>query len=152
MNETPKSLSPGRIALRRLRRNKIAITGMLILTFLYLLAIFAGFFSPYSPVEQEFRSYFFHPPVPLHFRDERGTFRLRPFVLATHLVDRENLNYSAAVPFYVYYRRPDANTNPYYPDTLEDEKAILTATTDKGKRLAEIRVLQETESNSGIFF
>src|SRR5438067_7896061 len=114
MNETAKSLSPGRIALRRLRRNKIAITGIFILVILYLLAIFAGFVSPYSPIEQEFRNYFFHPPVPLHFRDESGVFHLRPFVLATHLINRESLVYSAAIPMYVYYHRPDANTNPYY--------------------------------------
>src|SRR5271170_7248452 len=56
------ALSPWRLFWQRLKRRKIAISGGMILIFLYLVAIFAGFISPYDYQRQD-RDRFFHPPI-----------------------------------------------------------------------------------------
>src|SRR5262245_57017018 len=144
-------LSPTRLAFRRLKRNRIAIAGAVILTILYLLTIFAGFFSPYSPTTDEFREYFYHPPTKLHFRDENGSFHLRPFVIQTHLVDRSQILYSAGTPLYVQMELPKANTNPYIPETLQSETPLVTVADQNGKTVAVAYSMLETDRNSGIF-
>ncbi len=140
-----------RLAMRRLRRNKIAITGAIILGLLYFLAIFAGFFSPYSPTQDEFRDSFYHPPTPLCFRDEKGFFHLRPSVVATHLVDRSKVLYAAGTPLYVVYRAPEANINRYIPDILRSTTPILSVLDDQGKTVATIHNMLETSRDSGVF-
>ena len=50
------------------------------LTALHILVLFAGFFAPYDPEEQN-RLLPFAPPVRIHFRDRNGL-HLRPFVYA----------------------------------------------------------------------
>jgi peptide/nickel transport system permease protein len=56
------TLSPWQLFWQRLKRRKIAMTGGVILIFLYLVAIFAGFISPYDYQRQD-RDRFFHPPI-----------------------------------------------------------------------------------------
>jgi peptide/nickel transport system permease protein len=56
------TLSPGQLFWQRLRHKKIAMTGGVILIFLYLVALFAGFISPYDYQRQD-RDRFFHPPI-----------------------------------------------------------------------------------------
>src|SRR5471032_1048744 len=55
-------LSPWQIFRRRLQRRRIAMFGGAVLIFLYLVAIFAGFISPYH-YERQDRDRFFHPPI-----------------------------------------------------------------------------------------
>src|SRR5471032_1669860 len=55
-------LSPWQIFWRRLKRRRIAMIGGAVLIFLYLVAIFAGFISPYH-YERQDRDRFFHPPI-----------------------------------------------------------------------------------------
>lgn len=74
-----KIASPLRIALRRLKRHKIALTGLVILSILYLSAIFADFLAPY-PYYEEFRQLANHPPTFPHFLDKERNFHLIPFV------------------------------------------------------------------------
>lgn len=142
--------SPAQIAWRRLRRNRIAMLAACILGILYFLAIFAGFFSPYSPTQDEFRSLFFHPPSVLHFRDETGKFHLRPYVVRTYLLNPEQLTYTSGTPLTVLYRYPAGNTNPYLPDTVE-EPGVLLVRTAEGKTLAAADTVIETGPNSGVF-
>jgi len=52
-----------------------------VLVALHLLVAFAGFVSPYDPVDQV-RSSPFSPPTRLHFVDAGGQFHLQPFVYA----------------------------------------------------------------------
>lgn len=146
-----KVLSPARIALRRLLRNRIAVLGAVILGFLYFCTIFAGFLSPYSPVEDEFRSHFFHPPTWPHFFDENGVFHCRPYVIGTYMVNPQELFYASGTPLEILYRNPEANTNAFLPDTLEQQSPILTVSTNKGKRLATVTMCGETGPDSGIF-
>jgi peptide/nickel transport system permease protein len=56
------SLSPWQLLWRRLKRRRIAMVGGVILIFLYLVAIFAGFISPFDYQRQD-RDRFFHPPI-----------------------------------------------------------------------------------------
>jgi peptide/nickel transport system permease protein len=57
-----RALSPWRLFWQRLKRRRIAMVGGAILIFLYLVAIFAGFLSPYH-YERQDRDRFFHPPL-----------------------------------------------------------------------------------------
>jgi peptide/nickel transport system permease protein len=60
--EAKAPLSPWRLFWQRLRRRKIAMTGGVILIFLYTVAIFAGFIAPYRYDRIDNNS-FFHPPI-----------------------------------------------------------------------------------------
>jgi peptide/nickel transport system permease protein len=60
--EAKINLSPWQLFWQRLKRRKIAMTGGAVLIFLYLVAIFAGFISPYDYQRQD-RDRFFHPPI-----------------------------------------------------------------------------------------
>lgn len=62
---------------RSLRRNKIAFMSLCILLLLYVLAIFAGFISPYSFDDEE-RTLSYAPPVKIHFYHQ--DIGLRPYV------------------------------------------------------------------------
>ena len=59
--------SPWRIFWNRLRHQRVALIGGAILIFLYLVALFAGFISPYG-YERQDRDRFFHPPMRLRFQ------------------------------------------------------------------------------------
>jgi peptide/nickel transport system permease protein len=50
-----------------------------ILLFVLLAVLFAGFFAPYDPTEQD-RAHSYAPPSRVHFLDERGQIHLRPFI------------------------------------------------------------------------
>ncbi len=80
----PPLPSPGRLFWRRLRRNRVAMTGGGILLVLYTLIAFAGFFAPYSYQTSE-RNLNFHPPMlgRLHVRGPDGRLT-RPYVHGVH--------------------------------------------------------------------
>jgi peptide/nickel transport system permease protein len=58
------------------RRNVMA--WLILLGVLHAIVIFAGFFAPYDPTEQDRRSPYL-PPMRLHFVDAQGHFHVRPF-------------------------------------------------------------------------
>jgi len=70
--------SPFRIAMRRLRRHKLALVGLGVLVLMYLGALFADFAAPYR-YDNEDRKRPYLSPDRIRFRDEKG-FSLRPFV------------------------------------------------------------------------
>jgi len=74
----PGARSLWKIAMRRLRRHKLALVGLAILVLLYLMALFAGFVAPYR-YDTEDRERPYLSPDKIRFRDARG-FSLRPFV------------------------------------------------------------------------
>ncbi|MGE4356985.1 MAG: ABC transporter permease [Candidatus Omnitrophota bacterium] len=57
--------TPFQIALRRLKKHRMAISGFWVLVALYTLAIFADFFAPYS-FDDEKRENSYHPPTKIH--------------------------------------------------------------------------------------
>ncbi|GLV47640.1 peptide ABC transporter permease [Thermus sp. LT1-2-5] len=72
------------LALRQFRRHRLAVWGGRILLVLYLMAAFAGFFSPYDPNYYElYPPKGYHPPTRIHFVDPETGRITRPFVYAT---------------------------------------------------------------------
>ena len=67
----------------KFRRHKLAQLGMIVLSILYFIAIFAGFVSPHDPLRR-FKNYLAHPPTAIHIRDATGRFR-RPFIYGTEM-------------------------------------------------------------------
>jgi peptide/nickel transport system permease protein len=65
--ELKLALSPWQLFWQRLKRRKIAMVGGVILIFLYLVALFAGFIAPYSYDHLD-TDYSFHPPICPHFQ------------------------------------------------------------------------------------
>jgi peptide/nickel transport system permease protein len=60
--ETQPALSPWQLFWRRLKPHRIAMFSGVVLIFLYLVAIFAGFMAPYDYQRLD-RDRFFHPPI-----------------------------------------------------------------------------------------
>jgi len=96
-----------------LRRHPWARLGTALLLFILVVTVFAGFFSPYGPHEQN-SDFSYAPPSRLHFRHQDG-FGLRPFVYRVDgIVDPETY-----VRTYVedvstrYYVRLFARGTPY---------------------------------------
>jgi len=72
------------VALRQFRKHRLAVWGGRILLVLYLMAAFAGFFSPYDPNYYElYPPKGHHPPTRIHFVDPETGRISRPFVYAT---------------------------------------------------------------------
>lgn len=67
---------------RKFRRHKLALFGCAVVAILYLLAIFAEFFSV-NDYQERFANAASSPPTGIHFVDRTGRFHLRPFVYAT---------------------------------------------------------------------
>jgi peptide/nickel transport system permease protein len=76
------SLTPGRMAWRQLRKNRVAMFGGIVLCLLYTCAILGDFLAPY-PVSDQRLPLAFHPPTPLVWHDASGHFSLRPYVVGT---------------------------------------------------------------------
>jgi peptide/nickel transport system permease protein len=61
------NLSPWQIFWRRLKRQRVAMFGGVVLIILYVVALFAGFIAPYG-FERQDRDRFFHPPTTITFK------------------------------------------------------------------------------------
>lgn len=61
-----ESKTPWQIALRQLKKNRLAMSGFWLLSVLYFLMIFSGFLSPYDQTFAD-REKNFHPPVAVHW-------------------------------------------------------------------------------------
>lgn len=71
--------SQTQVALRRLRRHRLAMVSLGVLVVLYLLMIFADFCAPYN-FDSEKRTLSYCPPMRIHFVDASGRFHWRPFM------------------------------------------------------------------------
>lgn len=60
-------------------KHKVAVVALVYLVVAYLVMIFAEFIIPIDPNRYDV-DYTYAPPTRLHFRDENGQFKLRPFV------------------------------------------------------------------------
>ncbi|MEM7041847.1 MAG: ABC transporter permease [Pseudomonadota bacterium] len=67
---------------RRFRKNRVGMTGAVLVVLLLLITIFAEFLSPYDPAKRD-RANIYTPPATLHFQGDDG-FHLVPF---THPVE-----------------------------------------------------------------
>lgn len=67
-----------KLMLAKFKKHKLAMISFWLLVIMYLIAIFADFVAPYSPVTR-FGDLLFATPTQIHFRDEQGNFHW-PFV------------------------------------------------------------------------
>ena len=74
-------MSVRRLMWLRFKRNRLALIGSVILVFMYLAAIFAGFIGPYG-LRETHAKFPASPPLLPRFVDEEGNFSFRPFVYA----------------------------------------------------------------------
>lgn len=70
--------TPFKIAMRRLRRHRLAIVGFWVLAVLYFMALFAGFIAPYR-YDSGPEGSFYQPSTKIYLRDKHGW--SRPYVL-----------------------------------------------------------------------
>src|SRR5437764_3911255 len=63
--QLPPSLSPSRLAWRKLKKNRAALAGGVVVIVLYAMALFAPFLAPYGYSSQDPRASF-HSPMPVH--------------------------------------------------------------------------------------
>ena len=98
-----KGDSPFKIAIRRLRRHRLAMIGLYVLLVLYSTAILARWLAPY-PYDETFRQNANQPPTQIHFIDAKGNFHIRPFIYCYNVkIDQET---------YARKYRPDTS-HPY---------------------------------------
>ncbi len=64
---------------RKFRRHRLAMFSLLVIAFLYSIALFSEFYAINDPYKRHV-SYAKAPPHTLHFIDEEGNFRLMPFI------------------------------------------------------------------------
>ncbi|HEV2105251.1 MAG TPA: ABC transporter permease [Candidatus Eisenbacteria bacterium] len=91
--DAPPPQSPGRRAVRELRRNPVALAGGALLVALYAGALLAPFLAPYGENDMD-RARFYHPPTRLHWREASGRWHVFPFVYLTHAVAGREMTYA----------------------------------------------------------
>src|SRR5712664_795799 len=69
-----------------MRSRRTVVKWLAVLGALHAIVVFAGFFAPYDPVEQDRKNPYL-PPMQLHLLDAQGHFHLRPFAYALRLRD-----------------------------------------------------------------
>jgi peptide/nickel transport system permease protein len=114
---SPEGKSRTSIVWQQFSRSKVAIVGGVILIFLYLTAIFAGFLAPYGLNEYSRRPNFsFHPPTKIHWIDPETSRLTRPFVYPTKSErDPKTLqkiyveDTSEKYPIKFFYSRPESS-------------------------------------------
>ncbi len=81
------SRTPWEIMVIKLKKNKAAMASLYLLSIMYFMAIFAGFFAPYGEDHQN-RDISFHSPnfSNIHLFDEQGNIH-RPFVYGVKIID-----------------------------------------------------------------
>ncbi len=113
--EPARSASHWQRAFAAFRKHRLALLGGGILAVFYLMAAFAGFFSPYDPnfytLSPSFR---YAPPTRVHFRDPETGRLTRPFVYRLKkeldletFVERYTEDRSKRYPIYFLVRTPD---------------------------------------------
>ncbi|MGL4611033.1 MAG: ABC transporter permease [Trueperaceae bacterium] len=113
----PETRSRRSIVWQQFSRSKVAIIGGIILIFLYLAAIFAGFLAPYGLNEYTRRpNYSFHPPTKIHWIDPETGRLTRPFIYPTKSErDPDTLqkvyveNTSEKYPIKFFHSRPESS-------------------------------------------
>lgn len=137
---------------KRILKNKFALFSLLILICLYLTVSLAPFMSPYSPTEDEFRDYFYHPPKFFHFIDQDSHFHLRPFVYPVFIVDRAHNLYSEGRPLCIRIQDSRFDKEEFFIDTIiKTRYAPIIIKNSNNQIIATINNLAETDTHSGFF-
>lgn len=78
-NEAMYMETQWQLIVRKFRKHKLAMVGLIILIILYTLGIFSEFFAT-QDIAKRSTTAISMAPTPIHFVDEEGNFSLRPFV------------------------------------------------------------------------
>ena len=78
-NEAYYLASQRQLVWRKFRRHRLAMSSLVVIIFLYSLAIFAEFYT-INDYRKRHVKYAMAPPQALHFIDETGRFHLVPFI------------------------------------------------------------------------
>src|SRR5581483_3651845 len=134
--------SPWVVFWTQMRKSPLAIAGGVLLTFFYLLALFAPFIAPY-PQEAMDRQNYFHPPQRLHWVHADGHVSVRPFVNSTSITDRETFRYEEEagkelpLQFFVkgsdYFLLGFVPTDRHMFGVAPPERAVLLGTDSFGR-------------------
>lgn len=71
--------SQAQLVIRKFKKHKLAIVGLVLLTVLYITAIFCEFFAPQDMAKRDSEKIFV-PPTKIYFVDSKGNFSPMPFV------------------------------------------------------------------------
>ena len=82
MNNDLETASQAKLIWRRFLKHKLAVFGLTVLSFFYLISIFADFVAPYDP-SKFFQKNIYSPPSNLYFIDDNQQFYFIPFVYGT---------------------------------------------------------------------
>jgi peptide/nickel transport system permease protein len=133
--------SQGQLMWWKFRKHKMAVVSVVLVTLLYLMAIFADFVAPYDPNETD-TEFLFVPPRRIHFVGPNG-FSLRPFVYGLHLsIDQETYrktytdDTSVQYPIYLFvkgspYKMWGLVEGDLHLFGLQDRKGVFLLGTDK---------------------
>jgi peptide/nickel transport system permease protein len=123
-------------------KGKRAISNWIILLFvLHAIVIFAGFFAPYDPAEQDRKSPYM-PPMRVRFWDAQGHFHARPFVYSLRLCegtfDQYREDVAHPLPLRVFVSGPRYQLFGLVPMRLHffgagDERIYLLGTDSYGR-------------------
>lgn len=78
--------SQSQLIIRKFKKHKLALIGLVMLTIFYIVAIFCEFFAPQDMTKRDVDK-ISAPPTKIHFIDQEGKFSLRPFVYETDYVE-----------------------------------------------------------------
>jgi peptide/nickel transport system permease protein len=135
-----------------LLKHKLAFCSFFLLLLLYLMVLCAGFISPYSPTDDEFRNYFYHPPKRFHFIDQNSHIHIRPFVFPVFIADRTNNLYSEGKPLCIRINDSSFNKEEFFIDSIKKTNiAPVIIKNSAGSIIATIDSLNETDANTGYF-
>src|SRR5215470_14908886 len=105
----------------RLRGRGSLITGISVVTFFGLIAVFADLLAPYDYASLSRREPF-APPTAIRFKDAQGQWHARPFIYARRLVDPTTQRYEEitdrAYPLELFARGYSYEFLWFYPTDL----------------------------------
>ena len=139
-------LSQGQLKWRRFKKNKLAVTGAVLLILVYLCALFCDFLAPYTGnfIDSAHTN---QPPQALHFYSEETGFTIRPFVYSMEgsydpvtfkPIYTENTDTPLYVRFFVHgspYKLLGLFDTDIHLFGVEDGKIYLFGTDSQGRDL-----------------
>jgi peptide/nickel transport system permease protein len=145
-NKDYRYLSARQLMWRKFLHHRIAVISAIILIFIYIIIIFAGFFAPYN-MREPHSEYLYSPPHRLRFIDDAGNFSFRPFVYKTEgyrdpetllfvYEDVKNIKYY--IKFFIHgekYKLFGFYETDLHMFGVEDGKIFLLGTDHRGRCL-----------------